>query len=149
MVGSDVTFICTLVLNYVILGSENALLMVDVQLSRDETPLALPRVTVTGTTFTYTTVVNSFGRNDSGNYTCTATVRPQPSATYLTGNETLSSTINIRAGKYSLTLSLYIPHSQKFLLDKNFPQPSYLCIAEIFRGINFLPCAIGYGLSNY
>ena len=99
VVGSDVTLTCTLVLNSVILGSENALLMVDAQLSRDGTPLALPSVTVTGTTFTYTTMVNSFRRSDSGNYTCTATVRPQPTATYLTGIEILSSIVNIRAGK--------------------------------------------------
>ena len=98
VVGSNVTFICTLVLNSVMLGSENALLIVDVQLSNDETTFALPSATMTGTTFTYTTVVSSFGRNDSGNYTCTATVRPKPTATYLTGNETLSSTFNIRAG---------------------------------------------------
>ena len=80
-----------------ILGSENALLIVDVQLSNDETTFALPSATMTDITFTYKTVVNSFGRNDSGNYTCTAKVRPKPTATYLSGNETLS-TFNIRAG---------------------------------------------------
>ena len=104
VVGSDTTLICTLVLNSVIMGSENALLMVDAQLSRDGTPLALPGVTVTGTTFTFTTIVNSFGRSDSGNYTCTATVRPQPTATHLTGTETLESNVNIRAGKSSFYL---------------------------------------------
>ena len=99
VVGSDITLTCTLVLNSVIMGSENALLMLDAQLSRDGTPLALHSVTATGTTFTYTTMVNSFGRSDSGNYTCTATVRPQPTATYLTGIEMLSSIVDIRAGK--------------------------------------------------
>ena len=79
------------------MASENALLMVDAQLSRDGTPLDLPSVTTTGTTFTYITVVNSVGRSDSGNYTCTATVRPQLTATYLTGIEMLSTNINIRA----------------------------------------------------
>jgi hypothetical protein len=98
VVGSDITLTCTLVLNSAIMGSENALLMVDAQLSRDGTPLALPSLSVSGTTFTYTTQLNSFGRSDSGNYTCTATVRPQSAAVYLTGNETLSSNINIRAG---------------------------------------------------
>ncbi len=28
-------------------------------------------------------------------------------------------------------------YSRKFLLDKNFTKPCYLCIAEIFDGINF------------
>ena len=30
-----------------------------------------------------------------------------------------------------------IPYSRKFSLDKNFTKSSYLCIAEIFNGINF------------
>ncbi len=30
-----------------------------------------------------------------------------------------------------------IPYSRKFSLDKNFAKPRYLCIAEIFDGINF------------
>ena len=98
VVGSDLTLTCTLVLNSAIMGSENALLMVEAQLSRNGTALALPSLSVTGTTFTYTTQLNSFGRSDSGNYTCTATIRPQATAVYLTGNEILSSHINIRAG---------------------------------------------------
>ena len=98
VVGSDITLTCTLVLNSAIMGSENALLMVEAQLSRNGTALAIASRSITGTTFTYTTQLNSFGRSDSGNYTCTATVRPQPTAVYLTGNEILSSSINIRAG---------------------------------------------------
>ena len=105
VVGSDITLTCTLVLNSVIMGSENALLMVDAQLSRDGTPLAFASLTVTGTTFTYTTMVNSFGRSDSGNHTCTATVRSL--SIYLTGNEMLSTAINIRAGKHSLARLLH------------------------------------------
>jgi hypothetical protein len=88
-------------LNSAIVASDVSLLMVEAQLSRSRTPLTLTGPTVTGTTFTYTTQLNSFGRSDSGNYTCTATVRPQPTmgTLYHTGNEMLSSVINIRAGK--------------------------------------------------
>ena len=101
IVGSDVTLTCMLELNPAIVETDLPLLMVDVQLSRDGTPLALTGPTVTETTFTYTIQLNSFGRSDSGNYTCTATVRPQPSSTYLTGSETLlSDTISIKAGMY-------------------------------------------------
>ena len=32
----------------------------------------------------------------------------------------------------------------KFSLDKNFAEPSYLCIAEIFGGINFRQCGKGH-----
>ena len=99
IVGSDVTLTCMLELNPAIVETDLPLLMVDIQLSRDGTPLALTGPTVTETTFTYTIQLNLFGRSDSGNYTCTATVRPQPSSTYLTGSETLlSDTISIKAG---------------------------------------------------
>ena len=98
VLGSNITLTCTLELNSAIVVSEIFSLMVDVQLSRDGTPLTLTGPTVTGTTFTYTTQLNSTGRSESGNYTCNATVRPQPTLTYLTGSETLSDTVNIKAG---------------------------------------------------
>ena len=120
IVGSDLTLTCTVELNSAIVNSEIFLLVVDAQLSRDGTPLALTGPTVTGTTVTYATQLNSFGRSDSGNYTCTATVRPQPSSTYLTGNEILSDTISIKAGMfpYSVhhTLCLYLSHSNLCVL---------------------------------
>ena len=100
IVGSDVTLTCTLELNPAIVETDLPLLMVDAQLSRDGIPLALTGPIVTGTTFTYTTELNSFGRSDSGNYTCTAIVRPQPSLTYFTGSETLlSDIVSIKAGR--------------------------------------------------
>jgi hypothetical protein len=85
-------------LNSAIVASEILLLMVEAQLLRDGTPLTLTEQTIRGTTFTYTTQINSFGRSDSGNYTCTVTVEPEPTLTYVTGNKTLSATVNIKAG---------------------------------------------------
>ena len=41
----------------------------------------------------------------------------------------------------------WIPYNQKFLLDKNFTKPRYLCIAEIFHGINFCQYGKGHILS--
>ena len=100
--GSDVTLTCAVELNSLIHSSEVHLLIVDVQLSRDGTPLALTGPTVSGTTITYTRRFESFGRSDSGNYTCTATIQPQPTSAYLTGNETLKSdSITIKAGMMS------------------------------------------------
>ena len=82
------------------MDSEIFLLMVDVQISQpDGMPLTLTGPTVTGTTFTYTTQFNSFERSDSGNYTCNATVRPQPSSTYLTGMGTMLDTARITTGR--------------------------------------------------
>ena len=101
ILGSDVTLTCTLNLHSAIVPSELLLLMVDTQLSRDGTLLALSGPTVSGTTFTYTRQFESFGRSDSGNYTCTATVGPDPAFTYITGNETLSATVNIKASMHN------------------------------------------------
>ena len=95
---SDVTLSCTVELGPAVSQSDVPLLTVDAQLSRDGTPLALSGLTVTGTTFTYTIQLDSFGRSDSGNYTCTATVRPQPTSTYLTGIAVTSNANNIKAG---------------------------------------------------
>ena len=83
--GSDVTVNCTVELGPVVMESELSLLIVDAQLSRDGVPLAQTNPTVSGTAFIYITQLNSFRRNDSGNYTCTATVRPQPTSTFFTG----------------------------------------------------------------
>ena len=103
-IGTGITVTCTLMLNSAIVASDISLLMVDAMLSRDGTPLTLTGPTVTGTTFTYTSQINSFERIDSGNYNCMATIRPKPTQMYIVtvnhaGNGMLSSAINIRAGK--------------------------------------------------
>ena len=101
MFGSDVTLTCTLGLNSAIVASDLSLLMVEIQLSRDG--VLFNNSLATDITFTYTTQLNSFGRSDFGNYTCTATIRPQTSAVYLIGTEALqSNAINIRVGMRSL-----------------------------------------------
>ena len=41
-----------------------------------------------------------------------------------------------------------VPYMTKFSLDKNFTKPSYLCIAEIFGGINFRQCSKGRHILN-
>ena len=107
ILGSDVTLTCTLELNSAVVASEILLLMVDTQLYRDGTPLALTEPTIRDTTFTYTTQINSFGRSDSGSYTCTATVGPELALTYVTGNETLSAIVNIKAGIY-IAINCYV-----------------------------------------
>ena len=84
------------------MGSEVSLLMVDAQLLRDGTMLNLSNPKISGTTFTFTAIVNSFGRSDSGNYTCTATIRPRPSSVYLNGTGELSSVTRVTTGEYVL-----------------------------------------------
>ena len=97
-VMSTVTVNCVVELGPAVMESELSLLMVDAELSRDGTQLTLANPTVTGTRFTYTRWFESFGRSDSGNYTCTATVMPQPSSTYLSGTGSGSSTAKITTG---------------------------------------------------
>ena len=89
---------CTVMLNSAILGSEIFLVTVDAQLSKDGTLLVLTGPIVTGTTFTYTVQLNSFQKSDFGSYTCTATVRPHLTSTYLIGVDVLSDTLSINAG---------------------------------------------------
>ena len=72
---------------------------VEVELSTpNEATLSTSNPMVSGTTFIYSTQLNSFERSDSGNYVCTATVRPLSTATYLTGVGILSNTIRITVG---------------------------------------------------
>ena len=93
-VGSSIIVFCTVELGPSILESELSLVIVDAWLSRDGTPLTLlTDPTVTDTAFTYTTQFNSFGRSDSGNYTCNATVRPKSQISYLKGNGTHASKV--------------------------------------------------------
>ena len=97
--------------------SDLSLLMVDAQLSRDGTPLTLTGPTMAGTTFTYTIQFDSFRRNDSGNYTCTATARPQPASSYINANSTTSCTVRVTTGKIKVEYS--IMYDREMLLQFN------------------------------
>ena len=83
--GTDVTLTCSVTMGLGVLPSDLSLLMVDAQLSRDGTTLDLTGPVMCHTTFTYTIQLNSFGRNDSGNYACAANVTLWQPSTYLTG----------------------------------------------------------------
>ena len=98
--GSGVLLTCTIEMNSEILASEVFLLTVDAQLSKEGTQLTLDEPIVNDTTVTYTAQLNSFQKSEFGSYTCTATISPHPSSTYITGNDTLSDTINIEPGRH-------------------------------------------------
>ena len=107
IVGSEVILTCTVELNSAILGSEIFLLAVNAQLSKNGTVLALAGPVVTaGTIFTYTMQLNLFRMNDFGKYTCTATVRPQPTSAYLRGTDVLSDTLNIKPCTFTMMYKL-------------------------------------------
>ena len=114
--GADVTINCTVEFGQGVMESELSLLMMDVQLSRmgtDMRNLSDSNPTISGTMLTYSTVVNSFHRNDSGNYSCVATIRPhptlaQPSSFYLNGTgKSVSNQTQITTGNH-LNVSIHI-----------------------------------------
>ena len=75
-----------------VLLADLSLLMVNASITKpDRTVLALPNPVTEGTAYKLTTQVTSFGDSDVGGYTCTATVSPQPSLTFLTGISQLMS----------------------------------------------------------
>ena len=102
ILGSAVIINCVVELDPSVVESELSLLMVDAQLSRDGTPLNPLNVTIFGTTFTYATMINSFGKKDSGNYTCTANVGSNSS--YLYGNTSGSINVSISCLKIILLM---------------------------------------------
>ena len=109
-VGSTVTVTCTVEMSPSVTEADLSLLTVDTRLSKDSgDPLDLTSPTVTGTTFTYTIQVDSFDRTDSGNYMCTAAVRPQPSSTYLTGSgELVNNSTVVTTGIYYNSITVMI-----------------------------------------
>ena len=88
-------------MNEYVLPSELSLLMVVAQLTRpDGTTLDLSSPGISGTTYNFITRVNSFGDSDVGNYLCTATVIPGPTATFLTGmGQVESDPVEIMIGR--------------------------------------------------
>jgi hypothetical protein len=78
-----------------------SLLMVNASITKpDGTVLVLSNPEIEGTIYRLTTQLNSFGDNDAGNYICNATVRPAPSAVYLTGmGQLVSNPFKVVLGK--------------------------------------------------
>ena len=89
--GSAITLTCTVELNSAIMVSDLSLLNVSAQLTHPNGNTLSLSNTMSGTTFNYTTQLNSFSITDVGNYTCNANINPQSSATYLNGNVVLPS----------------------------------------------------------
>ena len=100
--GSTVTLTCTVAMDRLVRVSDLTILTVDTQLSMlGGESRVLTDPTVTATTFTYTTQLSSFERSDSGNYSCTAAVRPQPElSSYITAlNAVTSLSLQFISGK--------------------------------------------------
>ena len=103
-VGSDVTLTCTVVLSTAV--------SVEVDVSTAWTgPDGLETInnahSVIGSTTTYTSkaMINSFGRDQSGNYTCTATV--SSTSSFLTGSGSQSGTARVTVGKVDIYVYMH------------------------------------------
>ena len=63
-----------------------SLMMVNASITKpDGAVVVLSNTKIEGTVYKLITQIISFGDDDVGNYTCNTTVRPSPSAIYLTG----------------------------------------------------------------
>ena len=131
-VGSTLVINCTVELSPVIMDSDLSLLTVDVQLSRDGIALIPTNSTVALPTFTYIKELESFERNDSGNYTCAAVIRPKLTLTYLTESDVLSNTTRITSGDpllHHCNYNIIIATMNLFVYIKSFTHSLYIAIA--------------------
>ena len=101
-VGSTLTLICTVELSPVI----DVPVTVNTEWTGPDGFITTNTAQRMGSTTTYTStaIVSSFGRYQSGDYTCTATVRPNLTSTYLTGSGVLSNTTSIVACKFQFLM---------------------------------------------
>ena len=99
---SDVTLTCTIVLTS---GPEIDIplrLNMTFKLSRREpveSQLIITPSLVPGSTYTTRTVINSFGREQSGEYACTAMVTSEISNTFLIDSNATSDLLRVTTGK--------------------------------------------------
>lgn len=99
-VGDHVTLMCTVKFSPLVTRSDVAsLISIDAQLSRDGAPVGRTGALRNGTTSTYITEIDSFGRNESGVYSCTVTVRPQSGSSLLTYSGSRTERVRVTVGK--------------------------------------------------
>ena len=56
------------------------------------------------TTYTSRAMISSFGRNESGNYTCTAGLSSASTNVYVINSSTISSSIRVTTGNYEMCM---------------------------------------------
>ena len=95
-IGSTVTLTCTADLDPAI----DVPVTVNIELSDPAgNPLTATAPSVSGSTYSSMATISSFGRNDSGLYTCSAAVSPSPSNSFLSDSSSRSETLRITIGE--------------------------------------------------
>ena len=106
--GTCVDVICTVEFDPAVVGTNLSLLMVDAQLSRDGTMMALTGPNIPGTRFIFSSQIMSFEMCNVGDYICTATVSLRSAQTYITGNATATGRVRIDIASKNKLVLFYI-----------------------------------------
>ena len=95
-IGSDVTLTCMADLDPEI----DIAVIANIQL---RAPAGSPPITATpsvsGSTYSRTATISSFGRDESGVYTCSATVTPSPPNSFISDSTLQSVTLRVTTGE--------------------------------------------------
>ena len=101
-VGSTVTLTCTADLDPAI----DVPVTINIELSDPAgSPLTTTAPSASGSNYTTAATISSFGRSDSGVYTCTAAVSPSPSNSFLSNSSSLSETFRVTTGEAIIIIS--------------------------------------------
>ena len=102
--GLHVIVLCTVELSPLVTESEVSLITVSAQLIHNGTrELSLTTSAPKGTTYTFSALIQSFQRNNNGEYVCTATVSPHTSSQLIIGNGTRTGMAVISLGTCTCT----------------------------------------------
>ena len=99
-----IVVICTVELSPLVTESEVSLITVSARLIHNGTRELSPTMSARrGTTYTFSSLIQSFQQSNNGEYVCTATVSPQASSQLITGNGTRTGMAVISLGRCTKT----------------------------------------------
>ena len=116
-VGSTVTLTCMADLDPAI----DVPVTVNIELSDPAgSLLATTTPSVTGSTYSSMATITSFGRDQSGLYTCSATISPSPPNSFLSGSSSQSVTLRVTTGE-AMILIASLTHAHTLNLNRCLP----------------------------
>ena len=143
-VGSDITVTCTIILSPAV----DVPVTVNINLS-DPAGRTLTTTTpaVSGSTHTTTAMISSFGRNQSGIYTCEVNTSTTLTPSFITDGKTRFETFRITAGELialndKYNTSIDFPSTGVYLSLKGvvYANNSFVTVTEIGEGDDSLKC---------
>lgn len=94
--GTSISLTCIVEMGTLqLVESDWQLFDLEVTLSRDDSEV----IFINSTNLAYIHQIVSFNRNDSGNYSCTTTARPQPSSVFINGSNAVSDVLKVTTGE--------------------------------------------------